>query len=59
MLSTDLIVRKMKGSGSYPYTQDSPTVIVMFVKSESLFVESSMSYHFPYNENPLRALNTT
>ena len=41
------------------------------MKSESLFVESSMSWvygynletkssrHFPYNDNPTRALNTT
>ena len=30
-------------SGSYPYTQDSSSVIIMLMKSGLLFVESSMS----------------
>jgi hypothetical protein len=29
------------GSGLYPYTQESSLVIMVFMKSESLFVESS------------------
>ena len=55
--------------GSYPYTQDPSTVIMVFVKSGSLFMEPGMSWvygydpgtksfwNFPYNENPTRALN--
>ena len=58
------------GSGSYCTTDLSP-VIMVFMKSRSLFVKSSMSWvyrynpetksfhHFPYNENLMRALNTT
>ena len=46
-------------------------MITVFMKSESLIVESKISWvhgydletksyrHFPYNENPMRALNTT
>ena len=61
----------MTGSGSYSYTQDSSPVIMVFMKSGSVFVESNMSWvhgydlenhsfcHFPYNENLTRALNTT
>ena len=61
----------MTGSGSYLYTHDSSLVIMVFMKSGSLFMESSMDlvygydpetksfHHFPYNENPTRALNTT
>ena len=30
-------------SGSYPYTQDSSPVIMVFMRSGSLFMESSMS----------------
>ena len=60
-------------SGLNPYTQDSSPLIMVFIKSGSLFLESSMycetstriAYallqsfrHFPYNENPTRALNT-
>ena len=40
------IVRKMTErlvSGLYPYTQDSSPVIMVFLKSGSLFVDSSMS----------------
>ena len=33
----------MIDSGLYPYTQDSSPVIVVFMKSRSQFVESSMS----------------
>ena len=51
--------------------QDSSPVIMVFMKSGSLFVESSMSWvygqdletkffrHFPHIENPTRAINTT
>jgi hypothetical protein len=31
------------GSGSSPYTQDSSPVIIVFIKSGSLFLESSMN----------------
>ena len=64
----------MTGSGSYLYNQNSSPVIIALMKSMSLFVKPSMfcefwvygydpetkSFrHFPYNENPRRALNTT
>jgi hypothetical protein len=57
----------MTGSGSYPYTQDSSSVIMVFMKSGSLFVESSLSYEswmYGYHLKPIvvmkiRALNTT
>ena len=59
------ILRRIFGS------QDSSLVIMLFMKSGSLFVETSMSWvygydpgtkslrHFPYNENPTRARNIT
>ena len=61
----------MTGSWSYPYTQESSPVIMVLMKSGSLFVEKNISWmygydpetksfgHFPYNESPTRALNTT
>ena len=57
--------------GSYPYIHYSSPVIMMFLISGSLFVETSMSWvygydpetksfrHFPYNENPTRVQKTT
>ena len=36
-------MRKDLVSGSYPYTKDSYPVIMMFIKSGSLFVKSSIS----------------
>ena len=33
----------MTGSGSYPHTQDSSPVMMVYMKSGSLFVEFSMS----------------
>ena len=59
-------INKMTGSGSYLYTQDSSPVIMVFMKSGSLFVKSSIPWvygydletksfhHFIYNENPTR-----
>ena len=47
------IVRKMTGSGSYPYTQDSSLVIMVFMKSGSLFLECSMSWVYGYDPEPI------
>ena len=77
MLSSDFLCKENYDwrlvSGSYPYTQDSSHVLMVIMKSRSLFVESSMSCQtgdeswvygydpetaiFPYKENPTRALN--
>ena len=43
------IVRIMTGSGSYPYTENSSPVVMVFMKSGSLFMESSMSWMYGYN----------
>ena len=63
------IVRKMTGSGSYPYTQDSS--VIVFMKSGSAVCEVQHvlrvldvqvrpgTCHYPYNENPMRAIYPT
>ena len=46
----------MTGSGSYPYTQDSSPVIMVFMNSGSLFVESSKScesWVYGYDPEPV------
>jgi len=54
--------------GHVSYTQNSSTVIMVFMKVGSLFVESrvygyyletKLFRHFLCNENPIRALNST
>ena len=64
----------MTGSGSYPYTQDSqdmldstnddPDFMNAIITGDKFCVygydsETKALHHFPYNENPMRALNTT
>ena len=46
--SSDFHCKENDGFGSYPYTQVSSPVIIVFMKSGILFVESGMSWVYGY-----------